>query len=225
MGEYITDDRVWIVKAHHPGLMPMCLPFKSNKVICCIRNPLDVIPSYAAFANTMTHSSKPSFDIHTEYPEWWDFWVKAQTKLMKQYFDTMIGHCYHDENKQNPIYFVRYEDLCDDIVEPTKGLMEFLLDLDDISGTNCERRIHEQAAKGKAATQTYARKATTGIANVHIDKYTKDQLEFIKAEIGHLLYFFGYVNHPEEENKKAYFHFDNHTEENLANYYKFKDFG
>lgn len=25
MGEYVTDDRVWIVKAHHPGLIPMNL--------------------------------------------------------------------------------------------------------------------------------------------------------------------------------------------------------
>jgi len=77
-GEYIADDRVWIVKAHHPGLMPKCLPFVSNKVLCCVRNPLDIFPSYANFANTMTHSVKLPFDVDKAYPVWWDWFVHFQ---------------------------------------------------------------------------------------------------------------------------------------------------
>lgn len=42
-GEFIADDRAWIIKAHHPGNIPMNLSFVSNKVICCVRNPFDVI--------------------------------------------------------------------------------------------------------------------------------------------------------------------------------------
>ncbi len=56
-GEEIVDERVWIVKAHHPALMPGVLKFESNKVICCIRNPLDVFISYASLANTLSHTA------------------------------------------------------------------------------------------------------------------------------------------------------------------------
>jgi hypothetical protein len=42
-GEYIIDDRAWIIKAHWPGIIPRNLEFVSNKVLTCVRNPLDVI--------------------------------------------------------------------------------------------------------------------------------------------------------------------------------------
>jgi hypothetical protein len=41
--------------------------------------------------------------------------------------------------------------------------------------------------------------------------------------MGHILYFFGYTNHPTEENPTAYFHFENHSEENLKHYMGFKE--
>ena len=37
-----------------------------------------------------------------------------------------------------------------------------------------------------------------------------------------MLYFFGYTNHPTEENATAYFHFDNHKPAHLEKYYEFK---
>ena len=108
-GEYIVDDRVWIVKAHHPALMPMVLKFESSKVLCCIRNPLDVFPSFASLANTMSHSEQPEFSYPEQFPVWWDWWVKIWADNFAKYFHTMIRHC-TDEGK-NPIYIVRYEDL------------------------------------------------------------------------------------------------------------------
>jgi hypothetical protein len=75
-GEYVCDDRVWIVKSHHPGLMPQNLIYTSNKIICCVRNPLDVIQSFACFANTMNHTVKPPYDFEKEYPKWWDWFVR-----------------------------------------------------------------------------------------------------------------------------------------------------
>ena len=44
----------------------------------------------------------------------------------------------------------------------------------------------------------------------------------IKKELGPMLYYFGYVNHPSEENQNAYFHFEEHEEANLAQYYRFR---
>jgi hypothetical protein len=58
--------------------MPRVLEFTSNKVICCIRNPLDIIVSYAKLCNTLSHSVEPNYSIQTEYKEWWEWWVKEQ---------------------------------------------------------------------------------------------------------------------------------------------------
>lgn len=42
--------------------------------------------------------------------------------------------------------------------------------------------------------------------------------------MGHQLYYFGYSNHPSEENHAAFFDFGNdHKPENLAQYYKFRE--
>jgi hypothetical protein len=44
-GERITDDTVWIRKSHYPYPTKDIYPFTGNKIICCVRNPIDVICS------------------------------------------------------------------------------------------------------------------------------------------------------------------------------------
>ena len=50
--------------------------------------------------------------------------------------------------------------------------MKFLLDMDDISGTNVERRIAQIRELGTKASETYKLKSTTGRFNVNKSKYT-----------------------------------------------------
>lgn len=138
-GEFIADDRTWIVKAHHPMLLPGVIKFKSDKVVCCVRNPLDSILSFASLGNTMSHSAQPEFDYSKDYPEWWDWWVKDQSKAHARYFETMLRHC--NKDRLNPIYVVRYEDLVSNPKPELEGIMKFLLDLDSLEGTNAQRRI------------------------------------------------------------------------------------
>lgn len=92
-GDEIVDDRVWIVKTHHPALMPGVLKFGCNKIICCVRNPLDVFISFAALANTLAHTAKPEFDFATDYPQWWSWWVGQQSENYWKYFETLRRHC------------------------------------------------------------------------------------------------------------------------------------
>jgi hypothetical protein len=40
------------------------------------------------------------------------------------------------EQKRFPLYFVRYEDLLSNKQEELEGLMQFILDLDSLEGTN-----------------------------------------------------------------------------------------
>lgn len=91
--------------------MPSQLSFNSDKVLCVVRNPLDSIISFAQLANTMSHSASVDFKFHEDYAEWWTWWVKFLCDKQTAYFDTLLRHC--TEDAKNPIYIVRYEDLCD----------------------------------------------------------------------------------------------------------------
>jgi hypothetical protein len=84
----------------------------------------------------------------------------------------MIDHCVK-ENK-NPMYIVRYEDLISNREAELTGVMKFLLEMDDLSGTNVERRIKEAVAKSLESSQTYKLKPTTGKANTSVSKYTAE---------------------------------------------------
>lgn len=75
MGENIVDDRAWIIKAHHPFLIPESIDYVCNKVIVCVRNPLDVLPSWASLTNTLNHSVKPEYKYDKDFPEWWNNWI------------------------------------------------------------------------------------------------------------------------------------------------------
>ena len=53
-GESMTNPNVWIVKTHFPlGNEPK---LNARKVICCVRNPQDVVASMFNFWATFTHS-------------------------------------------------------------------------------------------------------------------------------------------------------------------------
>ena len=81
-GETHTDERVWITKSHHPFAIKGAVPITSNKSFICVRHPLDVFPSYGALCNTLSHGNKPDFEFHTDYNEWWTWWVKRQADQM-----------------------------------------------------------------------------------------------------------------------------------------------
>jgi hypothetical protein len=50
----------------------------SDKIICVIRNPLDVLPSFASLSNTLSHSGMPDYSYDKDFPEWWDWWIKTR---------------------------------------------------------------------------------------------------------------------------------------------------
>jgi hypothetical protein len=75
---------------------------------------------------------------------------------------------------------------------------------------------------GASSSQTYKLKATTGKFNTHRSKYTDAQVELIKQKNADILYYFGYTNHPSEENSCAFFDFKEHTKEHLDKYYGFR---
>ena len=155
----------------------------------------------------MNHSVKPEFEFEEDYPEWWDWYIRKNATNMKRWYDVLISQCTVKE--KNPIYICRYEDL---ITQPKQELMQlfaFLLDCEDLTGTNCEKRIDEVVALGAEASQIYKLKSTTRTFNANSKRYTTEQIEYIKETLGEHLHFFGYTKHPEIEHDTAFFDFGN----------------
>jgi len=88
---------------------------------------------------------------------------------MKNWYKVVL----HDARKRDvPTIFVRYEDLCNEPEVQLKNIMKYITGLNDLAGTNAERRVHEVLAKGQKATQTYDLKDTSKKFNSSQVKYT-----------------------------------------------------
>ena len=74
-GECMVNDDVWFVKTHYP--LGKEVPFKANKVILCVRNPLDVVTSMFNFWTSQTQNfSIVEQDFHERFPDAWQKLVK-----------------------------------------------------------------------------------------------------------------------------------------------------
>jgi len=57
LGEQVFGhDSVWVTKSHYPYMEMGHAKMAADKIICIVRNPLDVIPSYASMLVTMSHT-------------------------------------------------------------------------------------------------------------------------------------------------------------------------
>ena len=115
--------------------------------------------------------------------------------------------------KRLPVCIVRYEDLATEPEEGITNIMKIMVNLNDLSGTNAERRVNEVLAKGKDATLTYSLKDNKRNLNNNVHRYTQAQLEFIKTELKEMLHYFGYAKIKEDpDNETGYFEFDSDPE-------------
>jgi hypothetical protein len=160
-----------VVKAHHPANQPHVAEFQSRKIICCVRNPVDLIVSFANLVNTMSHSIEFSSNFIENYPNWWDWWVRTCAENHAKYIATLLQH--HATEKRNPIYFLRYEDLILNQEEELTELFKFLLDLESLHGTNIERRIKEVVNAGQEQNRLYKLKQSTGKLHFQAKNYTQ----------------------------------------------------
>ena len=96
------------------------------------------------------------------------------------------------------------------------GLMGYLFEQRDLSGTNTERRIDEVIAKGSSASTLYRLKTTTGQFNAHASKYSPELKKFVQDTLKDHIYYFGYAN--VEENPTGFFEFEQHAPEDLAKF-------
>jgi hypothetical protein len=98
-----------------------------------------VLVSFANQTLTMSHTKTCDGKIDQEDPEWWSWWVLDVTHKLRLWHDTVIRSCVYEE--LNPIHFIRFEDLLENPRDQLIELFKFILELDDLQGTNCLERI------------------------------------------------------------------------------------
>jgi hypothetical protein len=106
LAEEITDDTVWVKKSHFPMVPPYSVVHKSNKAVVCVRNPYD---AFASFMNLFFHQCH-SGTINEKFQDVKHVWspmLEYLIRLMKLAHEQMLKIA-----KIIPVYFVRYEDLC-----------------------------------------------------------------------------------------------------------------
>ena len=179
----------------------------------CVRHPLDVFPSYASLNNTMSHGNKPEYEFNEEFPEWWAWWVKRQTVVMRDFFNIIRNDCYAQD--KCPLYIVRYEDLVLKPKETLMGLFAYLLGVKDLTGTNTERRIDEVVVNPKAG-QSYNLKSHTGRLNVHEEKYPPELRQYVQENLSELIHYFGYAKVDGVDNPTGFFEYQDESSSDRA---------
>jgi len=142
-GEDIVDDTVWVVKSHSPWIMPEAPVFNANKLIVIVRNPLDTNLSWLHLVAMNNHAVKSPFNYETEYPQYFDWWIKDCCTHINNWMMQLMKDAKH---RDCPILFIRFEDLVMKPEPELHNLMKFMLGTSDLTGTNAMRRIKEVLA-------------------------------------------------------------------------------
>ena len=91
-----------------------------------------------------------------------------------------------------PTYFIRYEDLKDNPVPVLTDLFKFLLDVESLDGTVCQRRIREVTQSGHTDKNAYKLKSTSASLCRNRNMYTEEQINLMRDELKEMISFWGY---------------------------------
>ena len=170
-GHTNDDNQVWLTKTHFPLQMTGTEhAFAAEKMICVVRNPLDIIASYAFFVSMKSHSLVPEEKLNERFPAWWKEWVTTMAEQISYNHDYIVDTL----SEKIPSYIFRYEDL---ILDPEPVLLEcfrFLFDVHTLEGTVLEARIKSIAKQGFAAKSVYTLKNTSKIFNKNASMYSAE---------------------------------------------------
>ena len=220
-GEDTVDDKCWIIKTHSPWCMPEAPIFSFNKLIVIVRNPLDTFVSWLELCHHCNHAQKCEFELEKDYPKFFDWYISEVGDEYRRFYD------YHlDLAKQRriPILFLRFEDMLMDPEPQLRDIMRFLLGIDDLTGTNAERRVKEVINLGHQATQTYKLKQSTLRFNSQGKRYSQEQIDRVGELLAEYNNTFGYAQYESEDsNPTGFFKYpENHAQRVRFN--KFKEF-
>lgn len=129
-GEGLVDKRVWVVKTHYPERYGKT-KFYAERAILLVRNPMDCITSLYNMVATGSHNRSIEDNDFKKFPKVWGDFVTQDISVWKDFHDFWL-------NAKIPVHIIRYEDIVN-TPEPTlKSLLEFILNVETISGTKIE---------------------------------------------------------------------------------------
>ena len=157
-------------------------------MIVVARNPIDVIPSFAHLNNTHSHTLVVNERYDVDFPEFWEQWVTGMTAEIKANHASVLN----DITSQIPTFFLRYEDLKLDPVPVLEALFSFLLDVDSLEGTLCQRKIREVAAGGFSTKTAYTLKSTSLNLCRNRSMYSPQLIAMMRHELKDMISFWDY---------------------------------
>lgn len=129
-GEGLVDKRVWVVKTHYPERYGKT-KFYAERVILLVRNPLDCITSLFNMVCTGSHNRSIHDGDFEKFKLLWGEFIEQDITVWKDFHQFWI-------NAKIPVHIIRYEDIVATPYQPLKELLEFILNVKDISGTKIE---------------------------------------------------------------------------------------
>lgn len=129
-GEGLVDKRVWVVKTHYPERYGKT-KFYAERAILLVRNPMDCITSLYNMVATGSHNRSIEDTDFTKFPKVWNDFVCQDISVWKDFHDFWL-------NAKIPVHIIRYEDIVQTPEVTLKGLLEFILNVETISGTKVE---------------------------------------------------------------------------------------
>ena len=144
-GEGLVDTRVWVVKTHYPERYGKT-KFYAERAILLVRNPMDCITSLYNMVSTGSHNRSIHDGDYTKFPKVWADFIQQDITVWKDFHDFWL-------NAKIPVHIIRYEDIVQKPEPTLKSLLEFILNVDTISGTKVEHFL--QIAVKEASPQIY----------------------------------------------------------------------
>lgn len=133
-GEGLVDKRVWVVKTHYPERYGKT-KFYAERAILLVRNPLDSITSLFNMVCTGSHNRSIQDEDYEKFNLLWAEFVEQDITVWKDFHQFWI-------NAKIPVHIVRYEDIVSNPKQPLLKLLEFILNVPSIEGTQVEEFLN-----------------------------------------------------------------------------------
>lgn len=179
-GEGLVDKRVWIAKTHYPERYGKT-KFYAERSILCVRNPIDCITSLFNMVCSGSHNKSIANGDYAKFSGLWSEFVEQEITVWKDFHDFWL-------NAKVPVHLIKFEDILTNPNDTLMSLMRFVLNTDDITGSNMEKYI--EIAVKEQAPEIY--KPREGKVNTNNGKFTQEHLDFIFNYAKELIVNFGY---------------------------------
>jgi len=125
---------VQVIKTHFPEKRGNIM-FTAERALLITRNPLDTMVSLFNLIATASHDLSVLDSDFELFKQNWQERVKLEIPIWNKFYEYWLN------KKDIPVHVVRYEDIKEDPYTYMKGVLEFVLEVDDISGTKVHRYL------------------------------------------------------------------------------------